>query len=363
MNTGSTSADSDYYSAYTKGELPPSAGWVSRLPGISPTAGCGCNPPPSHVGIPIERDAESVSSMSENGQTIVKSRIGCSPVMTRKIVVRGAGSASANGVYIFSGELRSHPYYRKHSGTFNNDRYIWHFTDCPLEGPTGARVSFNGWYISKDLDSSSYSASKDMYSCYTKSPGVPGCYAEDEGAMSAESSLTVGREGVWVVRAKGLGPAAGCGKVPAPSVSPFYSISSDDGDSDVDDDRDAKYVMLVRVSCPNGEVFSFPASERDTVLDVQLKLDHFLKTSYHRILIYNRGDLISDKTRCHKFIFECGIRAADLLSVEVAPDELSRAIQWEQRIDSAQINALYNSYVSEKLRNVVVVGAGPVGKW
>lgn len=313
---------------------------MAILPGISPTAGCGCNPPPSHVGIPIHTEhLPVVDTVDANIRAAEK---GCSPHFHSRIVVQGAGSITANGIYAFKGECAHRPYYTKDDGTA-----LWYFDNCPLHGASGGAVSYKGWYISRSLGTSSYSAAEDMYCVYSKSIDVPGCEVEAEPHVSPVN---------WVVRSKGMGPLAGCGEDPAPSVLP-YTPAESDAVGIV-----PRLVMLLKLLLSDGQVVSVPVSERDSVMNLLLTLNLMLAVPYHRILLFNRGNLISDLRRLDRLVFECGICSGDLLSVEVAPNEFTTAINWDNRHDSIQISSLYNSFVTERFRRVVVVGAGPVGK-
>jgi hypothetical protein len=271
---------------------------------------------------------------------------GCSPYFHSRITVQGAGSIKANGIFTFRGECGHRPYYTKEDGTA-----LWYFDTCPVHGASGGAVSYKGWYISRSLGTSSYSAAEDMYCVYSKSICVPGCDVE-AAAPAVEAGLTV----QWVVRATGVGPLAGCGEDPVPSVQPYIPVDSDG------DDIVSRLVMLIKLSLSDGQVVSIPVSEKDTVMSLLLKLDAMLEVPYHRILLFTRGNLISDARWLNRLVFECGIRPGDLLSVEVAPNELTVSINWDNRHDSIQIASLHNSFVSERPRRVVMVGAGPVGE-
>ncbi|RYH14487.1 hypothetical protein EON65_33520 [archaeon] len=363
VNTSAVSASSDYYSAYVHSKLPPAAsGWVTRAPGMSLTAGCGHNPPPS-----ILEPLDTKSSPSKNdsrvvqfhkAESLVAEGAGCTEVFYRLVHVTGAGKELANGVYEFAGEMNHRPYYLKQlrgwtargmsedaaegaeddgtssKGISSKDssqrEALWYFSDCPLNKSTSGLVSYNGWYLSKNIDTSSFSAGLDMYSCYVHSALPP-------------------MQGGWIARLPGLPPTAGCGKNPPPRVKYITTPLSAGSDADeMEDDATTSYlVQLLRIMLPSGQTISIDVCEHHTVGDVIIKLERHI-----HLLMRVCTPVYDIKLHCReaelkvysKAVFACGIMKGDILVASFSPRK--------------PLSVTHN--ISKRVQ---IIGAGPVGLW
>jgi hypothetical protein len=295
--------------------VPPSTGWITVSPGYGPTAGCGHEPPPSHVASGALEVTEGTNTSVCMSTKRDITGIGCGAIFPRYISVNGAGSNVANGIYKYEGEVASRPFFRNTSA--GSKTALWYFATCPLNRSTGGVISYNGWYISLDVETSSYAAAGDMYCCYSSSSTPP---------LSD-----------WVVREPGIGPLAGCGKLPVPVMRG----ANDDVPSDSSDAAiavDGKLLMLFRVMVPDGTMITLPVSEKSTIEDVMVQVD--AKNNSLRVydMVFKQGGAIINPKSS---VFE-SVREHDII---IAEARLSRP----------------PSAVVQPAKRVLVIGAGPVG--
>lgn len=237
---------------------------------------------------------------------------GCSGMLPRYLSISGAGCADINGVFEFTGIHNHRPYYSQKletSHTVPHAPAIWYFSSCPLARTTNGNISYNGWYISREVATSSYSASNDMYSIYSHTSHVP---------LDSDN---------WIVRERGLGPISGCGLKPAPlvSVAAGYCSSS-------------AQIMILRISLPTGRLVSLPVSEHETVQDVKRWIDiKFVTWRTYEIILKVRNRVLANTS-----IILSAVSKGDIVIAEPR--------------GRAEI-----STTSLKSRKILVIGAGPVG--
>jgi 2-polyprenyl-6-methoxyphenol hydroxylase-like FAD-dependent oxidoreductase len=284
--------------------------------------------------------------------------IGCSPVFPRHVLVSGAGSLSANGIYHFAGEINHRPFFRHAT----REECLWYFNSCPLSHSTAGVISYNGWYLSQSVGTSSYNSAEDRYTSYS-CDCVPqlelslvsemnSCNRDLVSMVSAHTSSKPPMS--WVVRSPGLPPLAGCGIAPVPTVQYLLPGPSSSLPSAV---HDSSFVMLLRLSLPNGEMSSLAVSEFDTILRVKLVCEELLHVPFYRLRLMTRGrnlshishlEMYSTETENdHHLILSTGLLMGDLISVEII---------------SASVMASSLTLPFPK-RRVSIIGAGPVGLW
>lgn len=319
-------------------------GWVTRLPGISPTCGCGANPPPSFVGSPSDLSHQITPNVSLNNlEKLAVDGCGCSPVLPRQIVVSGAGTLSANGVYSFSGEISNRPYFQKIGGRES----LWYFDTCPISQTTSGAISYNGWYLSNAVGTSRYSSSEDMYSCYSYDciPPLPIRFETDlqwTFTTPLIAMLQKPKYQNWIVRSPSIPPLSGCGMFPAPLIE--YVVPTPTLDQPI-------FVMLLRLYLPNGEVKSLQISELDSILKLKLMCESILQVPYYSIRLLLRGTPLSRLLHLTilpheddlQKVFDSGVTMGDIITVEVV---------------SVNLQSLRNPDTS-----ICIIGAGPVGLW
>lgn len=313
-------------------------GWKTLEPGLSPTAGCGVDPPPSAVTCVDDSDTDAGYTYDEfasshimaDADKLASSGEGCSGVMPRYLSVSGAESVEVNGIYAFSGELNCRPYYKlvmdghRHSKKEEQTLdipSIWYFSSCPLAGSTRGAVSYNGWYLSRRLQTSSYSAGDDMYCAYSSASAVP-----------LERAL-------WVTRKPGVGPLSGCGRGLPPSIQFLAAPMAAHGT--VKPIASTSEVMLLRLALPTGRIVSMEISEHTTVYDVKVWIDITHKSiRAYGIQLKLKSRIMKDSTAL--VMHGTGINTGDLLIVEetLAPQVMP---------------------IPQYAKHVLIVGAGPVG--
>lgn len=264
----------------------------------------------------------------------------CSSWFPRRIIVSCAGNEYANGIYSFAGEISNRPYFQKDGGR----ECLWYFNECPLSRSTSGSISYNGWYLSNRLGTSSYHSTEDMYSSYF-ADCVPKLSLELIGTVSEDvlqslSDFNASVERPWVIRSPGLPPLSGCGLPPIPSIR--YLVSEYFPD---------QLVMLLRLCLPNGQTKSLHISENDTALSVRIMCEKILQVPYYQIRLLLRGCSLSrldrleiqpDDTDMRKII-NTGIKMGDIVTVELIPPAFS--------------------FQPLSCPKVCIVGAGPVGLW
>jgi 2-polyprenyl-6-methoxyphenol hydroxylase-like FAD-dependent oxidoreductase len=311
---------------------------------MSPASGCGANPPPSFVGSPSDLPQLIPPNVSLNNlEKLVVDGCGCSPLFPRHIVISGAGTFSANGVYSFAGEMSNRPYFQKIGGRES----IWYFSTCPISQSTSGAISYNGWYLSNEVGTSRYSSSEDMYSCYS-SDCIPQLTVRFETNHQSEyltsliPMLQKPKPRKWIVRSPSLPPLSGCGMCPVPSIE--YLIPTPLPDQPA-------FVMLLRLYLPNGEVKSLQISELDSILRLKLMCEEILHAPFYSIRLLLRGTPLSRLFRLnilpheddHQKVFDTGVSMGDIITVEIVAVSLLP--------------------LSNPDTNICIIGAGPVGLW
>ena len=307
--------------------LPPGSGWKTLRAGLSPTAGCGVDPPPASVQAVAAGAPTAVSPPelgSEAADRLAASGNGCSGILPRFIDVAGAGCADVNGTYSFSGIINNRPFYKLSNGPPTPSKAenqtppaIWYFATCPLAKSTGGTVSYNGWYISRDAQTSSYSAAADMYCLYSPSAALP---------LDSDT---------WVVRPSGIGPTSGCGVAPAPRVTATAVDKIRAMGSSVQ-------VVILRISLPNGIVVTMVASELVTVSDVKRWIDvNHKQWRLYDLQLKVGGHVLADPALC--------------IAGAVSPGGLLVAEE------NAAAHCILAAPVTAPPKTILVVGAGPVG--
>lgn len=320
------SAHDDYYAAFTDSPLPPSTGWSLIGKGMfaGPTVGCGIDPPPLRVesvdintiGSPVALSASHVRSFEPSVEQM----------FPRYIVVEGAGTANANGIYVFRETHEANPEYIKHGGT----EAIWYFSECPVNHSSGGLVSYNGWYLSVAARTSRYSAAYDIYCAYTNdSSSIP--LASDK----------------WVVPRVAAGLSNGCGKIPIPTIRAAshqevvaYLAEIDQDHADLDDVP--QKVIIVAISLPDGRSVNLNVSELSTVEDLLLRLDAlYPETPIYSISLKHGNEVLS--TRSDLLVQHCRLMHRDVILVQ----------KRHKSLRSPHIDAP---------KAVAIIGAGPVGR-
>lgn len=316
---------------YCDTKFPPSVGWKTISPGFGPTAGCGHDPPPARVESVIaatkETESQNVCEIVPPTST-VEQNYGSSVACSRFVTVVGAGCEHANGIYIFEAEFNRRPYFRHVNDHFKFA--LWYFGTCPLNTSTNGLISYNGWYISLDVGTSSYAANSDMYCCYSASLSPP---------------LTN-----WIVREPGIGPLSGCGQNPVPTVRPSTAIEIENlfpaskricgcHHNSFDEPRQATQVMLVSVMLPDGNSLTIPTCEWDLVQDLMVYVD----SKYPTLRIYDMTLTIGD----------------------IAVNKLSKVFHIVKTGDILMIHRrkVPISLLTADTKRVVIIGAGPVGNF
>jgi hypothetical protein len=321
------SAHDDYYAAFTDSPLPPSSGWSLIGKGLfaGPTVGCGIEPPPLRVesvdaatlGSDVAVAASHVRSFEPNLELM----------FPRYIVVKGAGTAHANGIYVFSETHGVNPRYIKHGGTES----IWYFSECPVYHSSGGLVSYNGWYLSLVPGTSKYSAVNDIYCAYTN----------DSSSIPFESSK-------WMVPRVAAGLSNGCGKPPIPTFRAATDIEVMGYLSyihpDVENFEDCpQKLIIISLSLPDGRSVNVDVSERSTVEDLMLRLDSlYPETPIYGITLKHGNKALEN--RSDLLIQQCRLMHRDVILVQ-------------------HRHALLRSPHIDTPKNVALIGAGPVGMY
>jgi hypothetical protein len=319
------SAHDDYYAAFIDSPLPPSTGWSLIGKGLftGPTVGCGIAPPPLRV------DSADVTALGSDagiaGSHVRSFEPNVEQMFPRYIVVEGAGTASANGMYVFSEAHGLNPQYIKHGGT----EAIWYFSECPVHHSSGGLVSYNGWYLSIASGTSKYSAANDIYCAYTK----------DSSSIPFESKN-------WTVPRVAAGLSNGCGKPPIPTFRTAsdlevagYLAEVNANVADVEDYP--RKLIILSLSLPDGRSANVDISERSSVEDLMLKLDALYQETPIFGIILRHGNKALEN-RSDLLVQQCRLMHRDVILVQ-------------------HRHALLRSPHIDMPKKVALIGAGPVG--
>lgn len=255
-------------------------------------------------------------------------------------------------MYIFLGEFNNRPFFKR----FNIDakelssECLWYFSTCPLSVYTGGVISYNGWYISHRLDTSSYTAACDMYCCYTTSS----CPPFNENGKYASSK--------WITRTPGLPPLGGSGIAPVPSILQGASVDvleylTNQKQHPVRNSSDqmrslALWMMLLRVSLPDGTIVSLPVYECDSVFDILVQID----TKYHKWRYYEIQLQLNERVLQ---------KDEKLLLQDVVTGQMTSISSPGDILVAGLVADSFHTITSLKLhhcKSVVVIGGGPVGE-
>eukprot|EP01124_Arcella_intermedia_P024491 TRINITY_DN4139_c0_g1_i1.p1 TRINITY_DN4139_c0_g1~~TRINITY_DN4139_c0_g1_i1.p1 ORF type:complete len:723 (-),score=137.05 TRINITY_DN4139_c0_g1_i1:14-1858(-) len=263
-------------------------------------SGIGRDPAPNIKTVELVVE-DSILSPRDNSQL---TEMDIPTVFPRYCEVLGAGCGECNGIYKFKDIYNHKPYYLKQITTEDQVRpALWYFYTTHI-----SRI-YNGWYISKFLDTSSVSAGNDYYSAYIH-PKLP-------------------PTGEWVTRFPGLSPTAGCGIEPAPILK---RVSDTDGYGTV---------FLLSIQLPDSKVITIPCIPEDTIEKLQLKIQAKANIPlYYQRIFRQSSRLLSDLKLKH-----------------LAPQT------YNQAPPMLVLETITPIPVDPSPQQIVVVGAGPVGLW